>query len=251
LSNSPDRNPCSAAKLASRLGLLPELEGKTMTRTLPLLLCLVAAATGAGDAHAQAVGARVGTTGFGAELGLGFNEYLGVRGSYGAGSFNYNVTESGIRYTTKVKPSVGLVTLDVHPFGGWFRLSGGLGLNDTHADGTADTTSGTLTINGTVYNTSEIGTVQGRITFAKTAPYLGLGWGAPARSQGGLYFTSDFGVIFSKATGTVAGTCAASLPANTCSALQADLGAEAQQFRQEVEKVKYYPVVTLGVGYRF
>lgn len=222
-----------------------------MSRSLRILLCLVTAAAGAGGAHAQSVAARFGTTGFGAELGLGFNEFVAVRGSYGAGSFNYDVTESDIRYTTKVKPSVGILTLDVHPFGGWFRLSGGLGLNNTHADGTADSTTGTLTINGTTYTTSEVGTVQGKITFAKTSPYLGFGWGAPARSQGGFYFTSDFGLVFSKATGSVTGTCAASLPANTCAALQADLNAEAQQFKQEVEKVKYYPVVTLGVGYRF
>jgi hypothetical protein len=220
-------------------------------RPLSIVFCLVAAATGAGSAHAQSVAARVGTTGFGAELGFGITEHLGVRGSYGAGSFNYNVTESDIRYETKVKPNVGMVTLDVHPFGGWFRLSAGLGLNDTKADGTADTTSGTLTINGTTYNSSEVGTVRGKITFKKAAPYLGLGWGAPARSQGGFYFTSDFGVMFSKATGSVTGTCAPSLPANTCTALQADLDAEAQQFKQEVEKFKYYPVITLGVGYRF
>ena len=47
------------------------------------------------------------------------------------------------------------------------------------------------------------------------------------------------------------GTCTPSLPANACAALQADLDAEAQQFKQEVEKYKYYPVITLGVGYRF
>jgi len=222
-----------------------------MLRTLRILVCLFATAATADLAQAQSAAARFGTTGFGAEVGLGFNEFVGVRGSYGAGSFNYNVTESDIRYTTQVKPSVGLVTVDVHPFGGWFRLSGGLGLNNTHADGTADTTSGTLTINGTVYNTSEVGTVQGRITFDRTSPYLGLGWGAPARSAGGLYFTSDFGVVFSKATGSVTGTCAPSLNSVTCAQLQSDLNAEAQQFKQEVEKVKYYPVITLGIGYRF
>jgi hypothetical protein len=41
------------------------------------------------------------------------------------------------------------------------------------------------------------------------------------------------------------------LPALTCSQLQNDLNAEAQQFKHEVEKFKYYPVIALGVGYRF
>ncbi len=222
-----------------------------MSRSIQFLLCLLAAAASAGTASAQSVAARVGTTGFGAEAAFGLNEYLGVRGSYGVGSYNYEVTESDIKYKAKVKPNVGLATLDVHPFGGWFRLSAGLGLNGTKADGSADTASGTLTINGNTYNTSEVGSVTGKITFKKAAPYLGLGWGAPAKSNGGFYFTSDIGVMFSKASGSVTGTCAASLPAPTCAQLQADLDAEALQFKQEVEKVKYYPVIAIGVGYRF
>jgi hypothetical protein len=222
-----------------------------MLRTLRILSCVGAAALGAGSTHAQSVGARIGTTGFGIEAGYGFNELLGVRGSYGAGSFDYGFTESDIRYESKVKPRIGLLTLDVHPFAGFFRLSAGLGFNNTRADGTAEPTSGTIIINGTVYNASDVGTVQGKVTFDRTSPYLGLGWGAPAKSGGGLYFTSDFGVIFSKASGSVTGACAPTLPAPTCTQLQNDLNAEALQFKQEVEKIKYYPVIAVGIGYRF
>jgi hypothetical protein len=221
-----------------------------MSRTVRNL-ALLAAIFCAGGAHAQSVGARIGTTGLGAEVGFGFNDLLAVRGSYGAGSFDYSFTESDIRYKAKVKPSVGLLTLDVHPFAGFFRLSAGLGFNNTRADGTAEPVSGTITINGTVYNSSEVGTVQGRVTFDKTVPYLGIGWGASAKPATGWYFTSDFGVMFSKATGSVSGTCAPSLPAPVCAQLQGDLNAEAQQFKQEVERYKYYPVLTVGVGYRF
>ena len=222
-----------------------------MQKHLRTSLCLLACLLAAGAVHAQSAAARIGTTGFGAELGVGINDLIGVRGSYGAGSYNYNFTESDIRYKTHIKPNIGLLTLDIHPFAGWFRLSAGVGFNNTKADGTADTTSGTITINGTAYNTSEVGTVQGRVTFDRTSPYLGLGWGAPARHDTGLYFTSDIGVMFSKATGSVTGTCAASLPAPTCAQLQSDLNAEAAQFKNDVEKFKYYPVIAIGLGYRF
>lgn len=223
-----------------------------MPRTLRIVFFLCLAASSAGLAHAQAVAGRVGTTGFGAELGVGFNPFVAVRGSYGAGSYNYSFTESDIRYKAKVKPRVGLLTVDVHPFAGVFRVSAGLGFNNTRADGTADSATGTITINDTVYNTSDVGTVQGRVTFDRTAPYLGLGWGAAARAGGpGLYFTSDLGLVFSKATGSVTGTCAPSLPAPLCAQLQSDLDAEARQFREEVEKFKYYPVIAIGIGYRF
>ena len=47
------------------------------------------------------------------------------------------------------------------------------------------------------------------------------------------------------------GTCASGVPAPVCDQLQSDLDAEAAQFRQEVEDFKYYPVIAIGVGYRF
>jgi hypothetical protein len=36
-----------------------------------------------------------------------------------------------------------------------------------------------------------------------------------------------------------------------CAALQSDLRAEADAFRREVETYKFYPVVRIGLGYRF
>ncbi|HXF44711.1 MAG TPA: hypothetical protein VNK91_01175 [Burkholderiaceae bacterium] len=220
-------------------------------RLLALAALSSLAVLGASSAPAQSLSARGGTTGFGAELGAGLTPFLGVRGSYAAGSYDYDTTKSDIRYDAKLKPSVGLLTLDVHPFAGSFRLSAGLGLNNTKVDGRADTTSGTITINGQTYNTSDVGTVEGSVRFERTAPYIGIGWGAAAAPGRGLYFTSDLGVIFSRATGSVSGTCAPSLNPLVCAQLQSDLQAEAQKFKQEVEKVKYYPVVTIGVGYRF
>jgi hypothetical protein len=205
----------------------------------------------AGAASAQSAALQIGTTGLGVEAGFGLTEYLATRVSYGAGSYPYSIIESGIRYDTKAKASVGLLTLDLHPFRGVFRLSAGLGYNNTRIEGTADTEAGTIVINGVTYSTSQFGTVEGEIHFTKASPYVGFGWGNAAKSDDGLFFTVDFGVMYSPATGTVTGTCAPLLAAPVCAVLQTDLRAEAEEFTREVEKHKYYPVVRLGFGYRF
>ncbi|MCX8006169.1 MAG: hypothetical protein N2688_14655 [Burkholderiaceae bacterium] len=206
---------------------------------------------GASAAAAQAVAVRGGTTGFGAELGYGVNDYLALRASYGAGSLGYETTESDIRYDFTLKPRLALLTADVHPFGGWFRISVGYGNHGTRLNGRALPTGGTIEIDDQVFNATDVGSVDASVSFKRASPYLGIGWGAAARGGAGFYFTSDFGVVFSRASGSVTGTCAAGVPPATCTQLQQALQNESQSFRQEVERVKYYPVITVGVGYRF
>ncbi|HXF44554.1 MAG TPA: hypothetical protein VNK91_00370 [Burkholderiaceae bacterium] len=200
---------------------------------------------------AQSAALRGGTTGLGAELGYGFNSYLGLRGNLGAGSYNYDTTEDGIQYRATLKAGAGLLTFDLHPFAGIFRLSAGLGLNRTRVDFRAVPTEGTLTLGERVYNASDVGAVDGWVRFPRTVPYLGLGWGAATRPERGFYFTSDFGVFLGRASGSLTGTCAPSLDAGACAQLQRDLQVEAQAFQREAEKIKYYPVITGGFGYRF
>lgn len=219
-------------------------------RRLGLAACLALAASAPG-AWAQSAAVRGGTTGLGAEIGYGVNSYLGARGSFGAGSYGYDTTEDGIRYRATLKADAGLFTFDLHPFAGTFRVSAGLGLNRSRVDLRAVPMEGTLTIGARVYNASEVGTVDGRVRFPRTALYIGLGWGATTQPGRGLYFTSDVGLLLGRARGSLTGTCAPSLDATICAQLQQDLQAEAQSFQREAEKIKYYPVITGGLGYRF
>lgn len=219
-------------------------------RWLGLAACLALGASASG-AWAQSAALRGGTTGLGAELGYGVNSYLGVRGGFGAGSYGYDTTEDGIHYRATLKAGAGLFTLDLHPFAGAFRLSAGLGLNRSRVDFRAVPVGGTLTIGERDYNAADVGMVDGRVRFPRTAPYIGLGWGATTQPARGLYFTSDVGLLLGRASASLTGTCAPSLDAGTCAQLQRDLQVEAQAFQREAEKIKYYPVITGGFGYRF
>jgi hypothetical protein len=220
-----------------------------MTRVVVAVVLFICSAW----VSAQPVALQVGTTGLGAEVGFGLSDYFGTRASYGVGSFAYTITEteSGLRYDARAKPSVGLLILDLHPFRGVFRLSAGLSYNGTRIEGTGDTSSGTIILNGVTYNTSDLGTVEGEVHFQKFAPYVGFGWGTAAMGSKGFFFTSDFGAMYSPATGSATATCAPFLAPPVCASLQNDFRAEADAFRRDVETNKFYPVVRLGLGYRF
>ncbi len=136
--------------------------------------------------------------------------------------------------------------------GGGFRLSGGATFNQAKATMTASAHNGRISIGGTQYDApSTLYYVQSDLSFPKTAPYVGLGWGhhdAPA----GLSFNFDLGAAIGTAKATplkASPALASELAVNQQGA--ADLASENKDFQDTVRKFKAIPQLTFGVGYRF
>lgn len=221
----------------------------TTARTAVAVALLgMAVSTGA---QAQSLAARVGTNGLGAEVGWGLGSVLGLRANYLGGSVDRDEVESNIRYEGTFKLANGALLLDLHPFAGTFRLSGGLVYNDNKLDATGRGESGTIEINGVNYPAAAVGSLQAAVRWDKASPYLGLGWGTRPQAGAGLYLSADIGAFYMKPTATLTGSCGSALPAFACTQLQSDIRAEEQQFRDEVNRYKLYPVLSVGVGYRF
>lgn len=201
-------------------------------------------------AQAQGVAGQISSAGIGADVSYGLHPMFGLRAKLYGGSLSRDFTESGIRYDAKLKFNSITALADFHPFAGGFRLSAGLMANSTKFDLTGKAESGTIEINGVRYNAADVGTVHGRVSF-DTSPYLGLGWGTAPTGGTGVFFSSDFGVLFQKTKASLTGACGPSLPAPACTQLQSDLRAEEQQFRDAVDDFKLYPLLSVGVGYRF
>ncbi len=202
-------------------------------------------------AHAQTLAARAGSSGLGVEVGLGVNSLLGVRANLLGGSYTREATEANIRYEGTLKLANSSLLLDLHPFAGNFRLSAGALYNNNKLDATGRADGGTYDINGVQYPASALGTLQANVRWDKLSPYVGFGWGAKPQAESGLFMTADVGAFWMKSSATLTGNCSALLPALACQQLQSDLRAEEQQFRDEVAKYKLYPVLSVGVGYRF
>lgn len=188
---------------------------------------------------------QVSTLGLGAEAGYRINEHFAVRG--GANFFNLNreFSTDGIEYDGKARLRSFGATADVFPFGGGFRLSGGLRINDNRGDLSA-VSMGDVEIGGTTYTAAQVGTLDGRVEFNRVAPYIGIGWEGTIFSPN-LYFGADLGVMFQ-------GNPKVSLTATGAAAspqLQADLERERKEVEDKLKPLAFYPVISFSIGYRF
>jgi len=141
---------------------------------------------------------------------------------------------------------------DWFPANGGFRLTAGATVNTAKATMKASSHDGTITIGGTQYNApSSTYYVTSELSFPKTTPYVGLGWGHHD-SAPGLSFSFDIGASIGTAKATplqASPALASELALNQQGA--ADLAHENRDFQDEVHKFKAIPQLTLGLGYRF
>ena len=202
-------------------------------------------------AQAQSLTARAGSNGLGGEIGVGLGSMFGVRANLLGGSLSRDEIRSSIRYEGTLKLSNGSLLMDVHPFAGSFRLSAGAVINSNRLDANGRADGGTIDINGVSYPADAVGTLQAGVRWDRTNPYLGLGWGAAPQVSPGFFFSADVGAFYTRPTATLTGACGPALPVAACTQLQSDIRAEETSFRDEINKYKLYPVLTIGVGYRF
>jgi hypothetical protein len=106
-------------------------------------------------------------------------------------------------------------------------------------------TGGTFEINHHSYASSQVGVLEGEGKFHDLSPYAGLGFGTAARG-GHFAFVFDLGVAFGRPKISLTASGAASNQQ-----LQSDLNAEIQEAQEDANKLPGYPVISLGLMYRF
>lgn len=200
------------------------------------------------------VGAAVtaGLSGLGADLGVGFNDFVGVRATIADISLSHNGNYgTDVNWDGDLKLFQGGLLLDVFPFAGGFHLTGGVVREGNKITLNGQPTGGSYTFNGTSYPASDVAAAAATVDWSKTVPYLGVGWGNLAGGAG-MHVTSDLGLLITSGpTSTVAVTCAASLPATTCSQLTSDAAADQATLQSNVRNLKLWPVARIGIGFAF
>ena len=119
---------------------------------------------------------------------------------------SYDYDESSTRYDGTSRLGTGFLLADWHPYATGFRLSGGLVYNNQRFAGTAQPSGGTINLNGMPY--SSVGMLDGRLTFSRASPYLGVGWGLTPRAGSRLYFSADVGVMYQRPSAMLTGAAA-------------------------------------------
>lgn len=199
------------------------------------------------------VAGEVGTTGVGAHASMPLRPDLNLRVGLGYLDYSYKGSTHDLDYSLNLTTNTYDALLDWYPSkDSSFRLSAGLAYNGNKIDVQArPNAAGNYTIGSNTYAADSVGKVSGNVSFNKVAPYLGIGWGRPSKKEKGWSFATDFGVLLQGSPKTSLSSSGCSAPAAVCNQLASDVARENSALRDEVSRFKVYPVLRIGLSYKF
>jgi hypothetical protein len=203
------------------------------------------AANASGSAGGLGLTAKVGTLGIGGDLTIGLSDYLGLRFGVNGFAWNPSAEAEGHEIYSDIDWFTAEALLDVHPFGGGFRISGGGMLNKNKLKLRADVDE-PVELNDIDFQLSDL---YGEVTFNEFAPYAGIGYGNAVGADGRWHFDCDFGVMF-QGKPDVSASATASDP-RAQRAVDLALDKELDDIRDTADNFQFYPVISVGVSFRF
>ena len=219
-----------------------------------------------------AVSAELSSTGIGADVIYGFTPKLQLRSGINAFSVSRDYTandgndipDDEVDYQGDLDLlTVGSV-LDWYPSGKHFRLSAGLFYNGNEfkGNGRCESATGNCEFGDSTFNSALLGTVNAEVTFNRVAPYLGIGYGNPLQ-RAGWGVTGDVGILVQgKPNATLFATGGCNVVDDDPTGLfvsqqacldirDAEIADEEEKLQDTLDRFQVYPVVNLGVSYRF
>lgn len=198
---------------------------------------------------------HVSTLGAGIQIGdYQLGDSIKLRANIQGVGANKHLDNGNITYNAKMHLFTAGVVGDYYfkPESG-FYASAGLYYNDNSVTGTG-MYNGNVSVNTPMgpmsVNPSTLGNITYKAEFAKTAPYLGLGYRTASRD--GLHFSVDVGVLYQgDATMTYDIPQGYSALAKFNPALNATVENNKIYLQDQANKLRLYPVVSVGLGYRF
>jgi hypothetical protein len=198
-----------------------------------------------------AVSPLVGTDGVGGELSFLATRGLVLRARGSWLGAKHGETYDQIHYDGRLKFMTGGLFVDLHPLPGFAHplfVSAGV-ISGKRKASILATPQGSVTYNSHIYTAAQIGTVSGDIRLPDTAPFVGLGFDNTYDTEGAFGFKLMAGVAASSRP-------AVSLKSNggllsAAPSLAADLTAEEARIKAAADYLRYYPVVSTGISYKF
>lgn len=226
-----------------------------------LLAAAVLLLAGAGPAVSAAadpdvaLAVRAGTPGVGLDLDLGLSPSVGIRVGFAGFNVNHSIDTSDVDYDGRLKLRTVTGLLDWYVLRGSFHLTAGVAGNGTKLDVVGQPSQGSYTIDGTMYSSSQLGSLSGELKFGNSlAPYVGFGWGNPTGGSGHLHFLLDVGAIYGGTPRvSLTAQCGPAAPPGSalCDQIQGNVAGEQQKLRDQATILQWYPVVSLGIAVRF
>ncbi len=208
---------------------------------LALFLPVVTTSAHARDAFAD-IDVHLSTLGWGLGLAVPVSESVDARVGFNRFNWGYNLStamtsataNANVNYAGNIKLSSYDLVADWYPSQGMTHLTAGFLYNDNKLELSA---TGQYTLNGNTYSQP----LTSIVTFHKYAPYLGFGWSNRPKETG-FSIKSDFGILFQ-------GAPSASVTAT--GVRQTDLNTAQASLNDKLSRYRYYPVVSISIGYAF
>ncbi|MEL7545547.1 MAG: hypothetical protein AAGJ84_02775 [Pseudomonadota bacterium] len=219
------------------------------TSRMAALVLVSAAMSGTAMAEGNfALSGGVGTAGGTVEGQIRLNDRLQLRAGANYLAFDEDIDVDDITYDGELDISGLGAFVDVHPFGGSFFVSGGAMSGDKSIGLTASSTV-PIEIGGVIFTPEEYGRLEGDVAFEDIAPFAGLGFDTTFQGRGHWGFSVMAGAALFGSGDVTLDAVGGTLSDDPL--LQAALENEILEIEEEIEDYELYPVLQLGLSYRF
>ena len=222
--------------------------------TAAAALSVLCATANAQDRSSFAADLSAGTTGLSGHAQLGIHDRAAVRMGYNWLEFGRDDEEiSGVSYSGDLEFAGFGGFVDAHPFANPFTVTGGVFVGDKSAVLDAVPTEA-VTLGDQTFTPEQVGTITGDAEFGDTALFAGLGYDPSLYKSGRLSLIVRAGVMFAgEPDVTLVATAEAdpTIPQEALDRLRDALDEEAEIIADDIDDYAYYPVLTVGLGYRF
>lgn len=209
-------------------------------------------------------GIKLSLLGIGGEAAIPITNKMDIRGGFNALSYSRNFDKDGVAYAGQLSFRSIEAHYDWFPFGGSFHISpGALVYNGNKVTANASVPGGqTFDLDNTTYSSDPNNPVtgKGKIDFKKVAPTFTIGWGSLVPRNGRHWsIPFEIGAAYQnapRATLSLSGGACDSSGLN-CRDINSDptvlsnVQAEQDKLNKDMSSFKFYPLISIGFGYRF
>ena len=197
---------------------------------------------------AVAIGVTAGTSGVGAEAQFALGSIFVLRGAVDTLGFDLDETYDDVAYSGRFDFDTLGAFVDLHPLANGFFVSGGAYMGQ-RSIGLNAARSAPVNVGGQTFTPTQVGTLSGEIKLQDLAPFAGLGFDTTFTRSSRWGFRAIAGVAWSD-TPEVGLTSSGGTLSND-PAFRARLADEARAIQSDVEGYGFYPIVQLGLNYKF
>ena len=220
---------------------------------------------GSTDSGRVGIGVKISLFGPGVEGAVRVTHYTNVRAGFNMFTYDRTFDKDGVSYAGQLQFKSVEAHFDIFPWAGNFHISPGVLVNigDPFTATASVPANQSFSLGGVDYvsNPADPARGNGKIKFNQAAPTITVGWGNLVSRKEGKHLSIPFevGIAFQgspTATLNLAGSVCDSTGINcgntaTDANVQSNIISEQHKINNDISFLKVYPIISVGIGYKF